>query len=228
MSGLCRIVLVTLVVAALSGTARAADTPDPDPARFADAIAAFLTWDSKNAVPDHPILFVGSSSIRLWPTAVAFPGRPIINRGFGGAELSDVIYYYDQVIRPHAPSQVFLYAGDNDIAAGKSAAQVFTDFRELADRVAGDFPETELVFISIKPSLARWSFWPEMQETNRLVAEYVRNRERLRFADLATPLIGEDGRPADVFVADGLHLNERGYDLWQAALAPFLARNSEK
>ncbi|MEJ2256628.1 MAG: GDSL-type esterase/lipase family protein, partial [Woeseiaceae bacterium] len=141
----------------------------------------------------------------------------------GGAELSDVAHYYERVIRPYAPSRVFLYAGDNDIAAGKSAAQVFEDFRNLADRLARDFPGTELVFISIKPSPARWTVWPTMQEANRLVAEYASGREHLYFADLATPLLDADGRPKDVYVEDGLHLNAAGYALWQAALAPFVA-----
>ena len=224
-----RLVPVVGIVAALFfGCNAAAEVPDPDPGRFAEAIAAFAAWDSKNAAPDDPILFVGSSSIRLWRTAVAFPDRPVVNRGFGGAELSDVLHYYDQVIRPYAPSQVILYAGDNDIAAGKSAAQVFEDFRQLAGTIAGDFPAAELVFISIKPSPARWRDWPAMQEANHLVADYVQGKARLRFADLATPLLDADGRPKDVYAEDGLHLGDRGYDLWEAALAPFLAQDIER
>ncbi|MEJ2275333.1 MAG: SGNH/GDSL hydrolase family protein [Woeseiaceae bacterium] len=218
-----KLVPVVFVAALFFGRGAAGEVPDPDPGRFADAIAAFAMWDSKNAVPHDPLLFVGSSSIRLWPTARDFPGRPVVNRGFGGAELSDVAHYYERVIRPYAPSRVFLYAGDNDIAAGKSAAQVFEDFRNLADRLARDFPGTELVFISIKPSPARWTVWPTMQEANRLVAEYASGREHLYFADLATPLLDADGRPKDVYVEDGLHLNAAGYALWQAALAPFVA-----
>lgn len=228
MDELLRIAIVMTLVAVLSGAATAAEAPDPDPGRFADAIAAFVTLDSKNAVPDDPILFVGSSSIRLWPTATAFPGLPVVNRGFGGAELSDVMYYYEQVIRPYAPSQIFLYAGDNDIAAGKSPVQVFEDFRNLADRVSSDLPVTELVFISIKPSLARWPAWPAMQEANRLIQEYAQGKDNLRFADLATPLLDQDGRPKDVYAADGLHLSDRGYVLWRAALTPFMDRNIEE
>lgn len=199
-----------------------ADAPDPDPARFAAEIEAFAVWDSKNSHAPEALLFVGSSSIRLWATAKAFPGRPIINRGFGGSELSDVIHYYEQLIRPYAPSRIFLYAGDNDVAGGKTAQQVFDDYRQLVAMVQADFQGTRIVFISIKPSKARWDQWPVMAAANGLVAENAATDPRLEYADLATPLLDDDGNPKDVFVEDGLHLNEEGYRLWQQALAPYL------
>lgn len=213
--------IAVIVALCLLATARA-DAPDPDPARFADAMDAFASWDSKNSFPANALLFVGSSSIRLWPTATAFPGMPVINRGFGGSEISDVIYFYDQVIKPYAPAKIFLYAGDNDIAGGKTARQVFDDYRELVALVQVDFPDTAVVFISIKPSTARWNKWPVMVEANRLVAAYAASNPRLDYADLASPLLNSEGLPKDVFVADGLHLNAEGYRVWQAALAPYL------
>jgi lysophospholipase L1-like esterase len=199
-----------------------AEAPDPDPARFAEAIETFVTWDSKNSFPRDGVLFVGSSSIRFWPTARAFPGKPIINRGFGGSELSDVIHFYEQVVKPYSPGKIFLYAGDNDIAHGKSAEQVFEDYREFVALVQADFPRSELIFISVKPSKARWDKWRDMRETNLMVQEFAAAHENLGYADLASPLLGVDGKPKDVFVEDGLHLNEEGYRLWQKALAPFL------
>ena len=204
------------------GIAFAADAPDPDPSRFSGEIDAFALWDSKNAVPEHAILFVGSSSIRYWPTALAFPGKPIVNRGFGGSELSDVIHYYDRVIAPYAPAKIFLYAGDNDIANGKGARQVFEDYKELATRVRADFPDTELVFLSIKPSDARWKKWPTMAEANKLIREYTATDPKLRYVDVASILLGDDGLPKDVYILDGLHLNEDGYRLWQQVIAPLL------
>jgi lysophospholipase L1-like esterase len=210
-----------IAVIAVSQAARA-EAPDPDPARFSESIETFVTWDSKNAFPRSGILFVGSSSVRFWSTAQAFPGRPIINRGFGGSELSDVIHFYEQLIQPYSPGKIFLYAGDNDIDHGKSARQVFDDYRELVALVQADFPGSELIFISIKPSKARWDKWPEMREANRMVQEYAASHNKLGYADLATPLLGDDGKPKDVFVEDGLHLNGQGYRLWQEALNPFL------
>ena len=199
-----------------------AQAPDPDPGRFAAEIGLFDAWDGKNSFPEDAILFVGSSSIRMWPTASAFHGKPVINRGFGGSEISDVIHYYDQVVGPYEPSMIFLYAGDNDIARGKSAEQVFQDFKTFAAQVQAELPETSLFFISIKPSVLRWNHWPTMTAANKLVRDYVAGHRNMAYVDLATPLLDENGNPRDVFVADGLHLNEYGYRLWQQALAPYL------
>ena len=199
-----------------------AEVPDPDPGRFAQEIETFAVWDSKNSFPEDAILFVGSSSVRFWLTAAAFPGKPIINRGFGGSELSDVIYFYEQVIKPYAPAKIFLYAGDNDIERGKTADQVFEDYKELVGLLRSDLPDSELIFISIKPSKQRWEKWPIMVEANSMVREYAARDPNLGFADLATVLLDDNGRPGDVFVDDGLHLNERGYRLWQQALAQYL------
>jgi lysophospholipase L1-like esterase len=213
--------LAFLIVTGLFSPA-SADAPDPDPARFAEAIDSFGAWDRKNAIPAHPILFVGSSSISLWATAEAFAGKPVVNRGFGGSDLSDVAHYYDQVIAPYAPAQIFLYAGDNDVARDKSAQQVFEDYRELAERVTRDFPDTQLVFLSIKPSKARWALWPEMQEANELIRQFTEAHPNLAYADVASVLLDENGLPRDAFIEDGLHLNEEGYRLWQAVLASYV------
>jgi lysophospholipase L1-like esterase len=158
----------------------------------------------------------------LWDTAAAFPGKPIINRGFGGSELSDVLAWYNQVILPYAPQKILVYAGDNDIAGGKPAAQVFEDYRELVAKVQADFPATELVFISIKPSKLRWAAWPEMVKANALVQHYANRHPGLGYVDLATPLLDDSGKPKNVYLEDGLHLNEAGYALWQEVLAPLL------
>ena len=213
---------VILGAAFLFGALAQADVPDPDPLRFKESIDTFVAWDSKNTFPENAYLFVGSSSIRFWPTANAFPEKTIINRGFGGSELSDVVFFYDQVIKPYAPGKIFLYGGDNDIAHGKGAQQVFEDFLELVVMVQKDFPGTELIFISIKPSKQRWAKWPTMTDANRLVREYARENPSLEYADLATPLLDTNDSPGDFYVEDGLHLNEAGYALWRKALAPYL------
>lgn len=220
MTTMIRAVLILIAWSFVAGAN--ADAPDPDPARFADSIQAFVDWDGKNAFPEDAILFVGSSSIRLWATAKAFPGKPVINRGFGGSELSDVIHFYEQVVKPYAPRQIFLYAGDNDIANGKSAEQVFEDYKAFVALLSADLPDTELVFISIKPSKDRWAKWPVMVAANRMVRDYAANHDGLVYADLAAPLLGSDGLPKDVYVEDGLHLDEEGYRLWREALAPYL------
>jgi lysophospholipase L1-like esterase len=215
--------LPVLALAALFACTYAlAQAPDPDPGRFKQEIDSFAAWDRKNSPPPNAVLFVGSSSIRFWATAEAFPGQAVVNRGFGGSELSDVLHFYDQLIARYSPARVVLYAGDNDIASGKSVTQVFDDYLELVQRIRGDFPEAEILFISIKPSRARWDQWPAMATANTRIREYTMSHPKLVYVDLASPLLDDNGQPGDVYIADGLHLNERGYHLWQQHLAPYL------
>lgn len=215
-----RVLLVATILA--SPAISHAQAPDPDPGRFAATIESFGKWDQQNAAPDNPILFVGSSSVRFWPTAAAFPGKPVVNRGFGGSEISDVIHYFDQVVRPYGPAKIFLYAGDNDIGRGKGPAQVFDDYLELAAMVESAFPDARLYYLSIKPSDARWKHWPAMMEANALIREHAKQHDNLGYVDLASPLLDDNGQTKSVFVEDGLHLNEFGYSLWQQAMLPYL------
>lgn len=216
-----RLALVLQAAVCLAQTTPA----DPDPNRFAGEIKAFAEWDSKNAVPAEPVLFVGSSSIRMWQTHDAFPELPVINRGFGGSHISDVIHYADRVVLPYKPKVIVFYAGDNDIAGGKSAQRVFDDYRRFVHLVHAELPAVRIIFLSIKPSGSRWSFWPEMKKANGLIEDYCSQDGRLFFADLGAPLLGADGRPmSDLFRSDQLHLNPRGYALWNKTLRPVLSR----
>jgi hypothetical protein len=154
----------------------AADAANPDPNRFSEQIDAFAAWDSKNAVPSEPILFVGSSSIRMWKTRQAFPDLPVINRGFGGSHISDVVYFSDRIVLPYRPKLIVLYAGDNDVAGGKSAAQVLCDYRRFVELVHAELPDTRIIFITIKPSGKRWSLWPRMNGANELIRSFSAKR----------------------------------------------------
>jgi len=195
---------------------------DSNPHRFIDEIEAFEVWDSKNSYPKNSILFIGSSSIRFWKTSLAFPDVKIINRGFGGSEISDINYFYNRIVRPYVAEEIFLYAGDNDIARGKTVDQVFEDYLDFVKKVQSDFPETKITFISIKPSKSRWDKWPKMKKVNAMIKNYAEKKDKLEYADLASPLINSEGNLKNVFIQDGLHLNQFGYSLWQKALAPSL------
>jgi len=198
---------------------------NPDPLRFQDEISVFNGWDQKNSFPLHGILFVGSSSIRLWHTHQAFPVYPLINRGFGGAHISDVLYYYDHVVEKYQPQLIIFYAGDNDVAAGKKPEQVFADFREFLTMVQDDFPRTNVVYLPIKPSTSRWKFWEIMQKANQMIETYAAENKNLYFIDTASVLLGSDGKPdPDLFLDDHLHLNEQGYKRWNEVLAPILRK----
>jgi lysophospholipase L1-like esterase len=203
-----------------------ADTrPDPDPARWEQTVRRFEAWDSKNAVPRDPVLFVGSSSIRTWSTRLDFPDLPVVNRGFGGSHISDVNHFAHRIVLPYRPRLIVFYAGDNDIAAGKTPQRVLDDFRTFVGIVHASLPKAKVIYIPIKPSLSRWSHWPKMKEANKLVLDLTRKDGCLDYADTATPMLGHDGKPRrELFIQDGLHLSRQGYDLWNRVLRPVIDR----
>ena len=200
-----------------------AQVADPDPQRFAEAFANFAAWDAKNAVPRNGILFVGSSSIVRWNTAAAFPDLPVINRGFGGSQASDVVPWVEKAVLQYDPSVVVYYEGDNDVNAGKKADQIFGDMREFMEAVTRADPSTQIVMISVKPSLSRWQYWSEMQATNRMLEDYVASHRNVHFVDVGTDMLGSDGQPIpNLFVEDGLHMTQAGYDIWNRIVGPVL------
>jgi lysophospholipase L1-like esterase len=159
----------------------------------------------------------------MWRTRESFPDLPVVNRGFGGSQISDVVHFADRIVLSYEPKVIVFYAGDNDIAAGKSAQRVFEGYCRFVALVHARQPAAHIVFIAIKPSRARWALWPEMAKANELIRDWCRRQERLHFADLGTLLLGPDGMPdRDLFLDDQLHLNPKGYAVWTKALAPVL------
>ncbi len=159
-------------------TVAAACRPAPVPAAapptdFAADIQAFADWDTKNAIPADPIVFAGSSSIRLWNTGERFPDKPVVNRGFGGSQLSDVNMYIRETVLRYHPRIVVLYAGDNDINAGKTNDQVFAAYEIFVDAVHGADSTADIIFIPIKPSVQRWALWPQMRDLNARIRSYI-------------------------------------------------------
>jgi len=193
---------------------------NPDPGRFSEAISRFADWDSQNAWPHEGVVFVGSSSIVRWSTRERFEDLPVINRGFGGSHISDVNHFIEETVLRYGPEVVVFYAGNNDIAAGKSADQVFADYQHFVGRVHSRHPAAQILFISTHPSLLRWEHWPEMQRLNASVLRYSEANPALHYADITAGMLGADGRPRpELFVEDGLHLTEAGYDVWTPIVA---------
>lgn len=193
--------------------------------RWEKAIRSFEEWDSKNSFPPNAVLFIGSSSIRLWATHKCFPEFPVINRGFGGSQISDVNYFAHRIVLPYKPKVIVFYAGDNDIAAQKSPQCVFDDFRTFANLVHKYLPKTNIIFINIKPSLSRWSFWSQMKEANLLVKEFAEKDRQITCFDVSTLLLDNDGKPdTQLFLNDNLHLNSKGYEKWTKQLKPIIAK----
>lgn len=214
-------VVLLCVVAAAAAQTPAAVAPD----RFEAEITKFAEMDRATPPPAGAVVFTGSSSIRLWTSmAEDFPGVKTLNRGFGGSVIEDAIRHVDRVVLRYNPSQVVFYSGDNDLNGGKSPAAVLADYKRFAGAVHARLPETRIVIISIKPSLARWALVDKMRETNRLVqAMAAADPKRLAFVDIFTPMLGPDGKPRpELYVEDGLHMSPAGYAIWRAALAPVL------
>lgn len=190
------------------------DAQNPS-ARWEPAIKKFEEQDAAQSPAKGGVLFVGSSSIRLWDLGKSFPGKEYLNRGFGGSQIADSIHYIDQLVLKHEPSVVLMYAGDNDVAAGKSSEIVASDFVKFTKLVHEKLPSTEIMYIAIKPSIKRWDMYSRMADANNRIAAYCQRDSRLTYLDIATPMIGQDGKPRpELFAKDGLHLNNAGYEVW--------------
>ena len=207
--------------------ARASAQDLPAPTRFENAIVAFEGADTEDPVEPGVILFVGSSSVVKWETlAEDLDGHRVLNRGFGGSNFNDLIHYADRVIYPYRPKAVFVYEGDNDIAMGSSAKQVAKDAKTLRKMIAKELgKDVPVVFISPKPSVARWEQRATYEDANARLAAYAAKKDHTFFVDVWTPALQPDGsvRP-DIFVEDNLHMNDAGYDIWEATIGPVVDR----
>ncbi len=200
--------------------------PDPDPTRFAKAIASFDKEDAASPSVADLTLFTGSSSIRMWKSmGDDFPGHNASNRGFGGAHLSDVLHYFDPLVVRCKPKVIVLYCGENDLWSGKPPKQVLEDFKTFAKRVRQKFPKTRIHYLACKPSPKRWEKWDLYQKCNHMIANHCSTDKRLNFVDVSKVMLGKDGHPLpEIWLADKLHLNEAGYARWTDLLRPILAK----
>lgn len=189
----------------------------------------FVAMDRQQPPPVDAVLFVGSSSIRLWPDlARDFPRVPTINRGFGGSRLADVARLADRIVAPYRPRQVVIYAGDNDLADGLTPAQVAADYVLLVRRLRELLPGTPIAYIAIKPSPARAQLIDAAREANRRIRALAAGGQTVDFIDVFSPMLDAAGQPrAEWFGADGLHLNAAGYALWVERITPFLRLGTE-
>lgn len=210
--------LVALLVASAS-TALAA------PEKWTAAIDALVKNDATNPPPTGAVVFVGSSSIVKWTSlATDFPQVKTINRGFGGSELFDSVFYADRVVIPYKPRTVVVYAGDNDLKAGKTPETVAADFKAFRTKVHAALPATKIIFIGIKPSPSRWDIRDKGLKANALIAaDCAADPKRLAFLDTWQPMLGANGEPRpELYVADKLHMTPAGYAVWTPLLAPLL------
>lgn len=196
----------------------------PNPPKWEAEIQVFERADQERRPEPGGVVFTGSSSVRLWETlAEDFPDTRVLNRGFGGSELEDVLRHADRIIIPYRPRLVLVYGGDNDLAAGKTPERVLADYQALVQRIQQRLPNTRIGFISIKPSPSRWHLAPAVRAANEMVREFSARDPRLVYIDVFTPMLGPDGMPRDdIFLDDKLHMNQKGYVIWRSVIAPYL------
>ena len=187
-------------------------------------IAAFEGADREQPPEKGGIVFIGSSSIKKWTTLAAdFPHHRVLNRGFGGSEIADSVHFADRIVIPYAPRMVVLYAGGNDINNGKSPEQVFADFRAFYEKVRAALPEAAIACISIAGNPKRWAQVEQVKAANGMIAAFLKDKPRATFINVFPRMLGADGLPLpDIFVADQLHMNAKGYELWRDFIGPYL------
>lgn len=195
---------------------------------FWNDIQNFKKQDSLHAPPSHPVLFVGSSSFTKWTDVQNyFPGYIIINRGFGGSTLLDVIRYEKEVIFKYHPKEIVIYCGENDLAASDtvSARTVYLRFVKLFSDIREQYPLVPVVFISMKPSPSRWHLRKKMMDGNRLIENYLKKDKHADFISVWNAMLGADGKPKpNIYIEDQLHMNAKGYAIWQKLIQPYLIK----
>jgi len=193
---------------------RAAEPVGPE--RWEPTIAAFEAADRANPPPRNAILFIGSSTIALWKTLAAdFPDHPVINRGFGGSQISDSVFYADRIVVPYRPRLIVLRAGGNDIHAGKTPEQVAADFEAFVKKVRSKLPDVRIAYMPINATPARWANAEREKRTNLLIKNAIAAGANLDYIDTSNATLDEDGTPREeLFVQDRLHFNEQGYRIF--------------
>jgi len=215
--------LVSIVLLTVLRSAFGAET-NHDFGRWEKEISAYEASDKTNPPPEGASLFIGSSTVRLWKSLPQdFPNAKVINRGFGGSQIVDSTHFAERVIFPYQPSKIFLRAGGNDLWAGKSAEEVFGDFKEFVAKMHEKLPRAEIVFISLSPSIARRMQADKEKAVNTLVQDFVKQKPGLKYIETYSLPLGPDGEPRpELFLADKLHFNTEGYKLLAQWVRPFV------
>jgi lysophospholipase L1-like esterase len=193
-------------------------------------IQKFEAADKTNPPPEGAVLFIGSSTIRMWKTLKEdFPEHKVINRGFGGSQIADSVYYADRIVIPYKPKMILLYAGGNDINAGKTPEAVFEDFKAFVVKVREKLPSVRIAYMSSGPSIARWAQADKQRKLNQLIKEHIEKDGSMDFIEAFDHFLGPDGKPRpDLFVADKLHNNAAGYKIRADLVRPYLEKFRNK
>ena len=195
---------------------------------FAADIRTFKTIDSITPPPENPVLFVGSSSFTMWKDVqLSFPEYTILNRGFGGSTLNDVIFYTDVIVFPYKPKQVVIYCGENDFASSDSItpAIVNSRFVQLFELIREKMPDVKITYVSMKPCPSRWHLSTKFIQSNEYIRNFLKKQPNTSFVDVWNKMLDKKGQPIkSIFLEDQLHMNQDGYKIWEEAIKPHLIK----
>ncbi|RZK60180.1 MAG: G-D-S-L family lipolytic protein [Pedobacter sp.] len=193
-------------------------------APFSKDIQSFKKKDSIDFPPKKAVLFIGSSTFTKWTNVQTyFPNHTIINRGFGGSSLPDLIYFVKDIVYPYKPKQVVIYCGENDFTGGATAQVVADRVKQLFDLIREKYPKVQLTYISIKPSPSREKYWTEMKLANKLIADLISKTKRADYINTFDAMFNADGTiMKEIFLSDNLHMNAKGYAIWAPIIEPYL------
>jgi lysophospholipase L1-like esterase len=231
-------VLMDLIVGPALNTARTQIVAPPDPAPliaspspipanpFDSEVTALEAKLSQSPIATSPIVFYGSSSIRLWKSLQQdFSGYAVLNCGFGGSRLTDCVRYANRIVLPHKPSAIVIYAGDNDLAVGTAPEKVFKSFQQLFAIFRSYSPSIPIAFVSVKPSPARLMFLDNILRFNRLVEDFLKTQPETEYIDVCSDMLGQDHKPIrSLFVSDQIHLSPAGYQILRREVGEFLSQ----
>lgn len=195
-----------------------------NPNRFKEQVDRLNNKEYNFSSDKKLVVFTGSSSILMWKDVQSyFPEYNVINNGFGGSQFSDLLFFYDELIKKQNPEILFIYEGDNDIANKKKPSKILKQAKKLVAKIKTDLPKTKVVLISPKPSIARWNLKKDYNKLNKKLKKFCKKQDNLEFADMWSIMLDEEGNVyQDIFIKDGLHMNKHGYDLWAKVLSKFL------
>lgn len=211
-----KIILIFIIVVF---TVKAQEQP-----AFYNEILNFKKQDSLRFPPKNAVLFIGSSTFTKWKDVQTyFPKHVIVNRGFGGSSLPDVLNYVGDIVYPYHPRQVVVYCGENDFTGNATPQMVLERVKKLIDTIRFKYPKVPIAFISIKPSPSREKYIPQMKEANQMIADMLKGVKRTNFINTADAMYTADGKiMTDIFLKDNLHMNSKGYAIWQKIMGPYL------
>jgi len=226
MNGYAQCAFAAVLAVATSRSTHGAEPAGHNYAKWEKEITAFERSDAVKPPPQGALLFIGSSTVRLWTTlAQDFPQHHVINRGFGGSQIADATYFAPRIIFPYAPRAIYLRSGGNDLWAGKSVEQVFADFKAFVATVHAKLPDTDIIYISLNPSIARWKQADMTKALNDSVAGFIKGKAHLRYLEVYDIAFGPDGQlRAELFAKDKLHFSAEGYKLLAARVRPDVAQ----